>query len=244
MANCSQAFGTVTITVPNRTILFDVLTAHILSNDDSYYDTTFSELEDITLVHPYLKDSMVIEPNGNVSVTCSFTGTGRWSMSNNLSWFWSNLLTTNDKYPEALINRLSEIKNHDLNAAFEYTDEESGIGFLGNGSYETRWDPNSQQAITEIDDFEEISRTAENLIEMKFYDPWEVIDGEYINNHWDEFKPEGELKNLIDKNPQKMRELIYDNLDYVIYGFEEGCDEILSILEDQSDEIEILRNAN
>ena len=239
MANCSNAFGQVTITALNREFLSQVLKAHILSEERTAYDITLSSLQSVEDVDQYLNENIIEESDGKVSINDNFTGTGRWSITNNFEWFWSELLTEHDNYPQELKDALPELKNQQLNATFKYKDEESGSQFLGTGTYETVWNPNIQRVENPVDSWQDYEYNVDNMIELEFYDEWDVIDGKFIDGHWDEFEPDGELKDLIDKYPQKMRELIRDNL-YILYGW--TSDEILEVLEDEcSDELEKLR---
>ena len=120
MANISSAFGTVTLTAPNKELLIRALEANKRANKDAYYDI------DIPLYEGY--ENHIGETDGKSSITMDFTGAGRWCITTNFGWFWSEIVKEDKALREYL-----------LSAHFEYKDEESGAGFIDTGSYETIW---------------------------------------------------------------------------------------------------------
>lgn len=202
MANISSAFGTVTLTAPNRELLIRTLEANERANKDAYYDI------DIPLYEGY--ENHIEETDGKASITMDFTGAGRWDITTNFGWFWSEIVK-DDK-------TLSE---HSLSAIFEYKDEESGAGFIDVGTYETVWNPNIQESECTEQTSDTYDYTAENLIELGFYDEYDIYDGEYLDTHWDEWvttiNPKSELAKFVKEHNDELRALVEEHLTYVVY---------------------------
>ena len=202
MANISSAFGTVTLTAPNKELLIRALEANKRANKDAYYDI------DIPLYEGY--ENHIGETDGKSSITMDFTGAGRWCITTNFGWFWSEIVKEDKALREYL-----------LSAHFEYKDEESGTGFIDTGSYETIWNPNIQESECTEQTSDTYDYTAENLIEMGFYDEYDIYDGEYLDTHWDEWvttvNPDGELSKFIQEHNDELRGLVEEHLTYVVY---------------------------
>lgn len=162
MANISYAFGNVTVTSDTLDSVYRFLELQKESEKDAYYNTTLDE------------DSMAVVDDSSVSV--DFTASGRWSFYNNIGWFFSCLKGT-------------DLENTTFSAVFSYTDEEAGVGLLCESAVTTQWE-NGQSTIVH-DYHTDYDYTAQNLINLGFYDNFEIFDRDYVLDNKDYI-----LKNL------------------------------------------------
>lgn len=220
MANLSTAFGTTTITAPTKDLLAKFLYLQTKSNEHAYYDTTFDRTHNSTFdkIKELVKES-AIEYSTSATIDLSFTGTGRWVFYNNIAWFFDDLkpdakLEWLFEKDEQLRNIVAQLQKEKLHATFDVSDSEPGANFITLFEQEIEWNPDQQKSIISDENVSVSTEfTAENLIKYDFYDTDEVIDVEYIRDHFDDFITELKSYKSGTANDQTICRNILNNLD-------------------------------
>lgn len=198
MANISSAYGTVTITADSDQAIRDLLSLHELTEDGATYQTEFESDCNVSFeLHTTETE------DGKRSLIMDFTGDGRWDITTNFDRFWIALFSENDELT-------TKVKHQSYMVEFNYFDEETGCGFIAEGTYVTAWDTKTQQSSIILDTSDTYEYTAENLIRFGFTD--NAYDSESILGNWDEFVSvlvdSSELKEIALKQPDRLKQII------------------------------------
>lgn len=224
MANISSAFGTVMIQAQTPELIKKLLLLHEASEKTAYYDTTidFDEKEFDTKIYKV--------PNEDQYVYESyFYATGRWTFESNVKWFFSPLKGNYDeefeKENKKLIQLKNEIKEHDFDVIFKFTDSESGCDFIHKGEALLEWISEEQNDHIQYDIIEYYNYTVESLLDCEIYNEGDVLSVQYILDNYDKvmrnedpifMKYRNKFIELLDELPYK---------DTVLYEFDELYDQ-------------------
>lgn len=207
MANISSAFGSVMIQAQTPELIKKLLQLHEASERTAYYDTTidFDEKEFDTKIYK-------VPNEDKYAYESYFSANGRWTFESNVKWFFSPLKGNYDEEFEKdnakLIQLKNEIKEHDFEVIFKFTDSESGCDFIHKGEA-----IDVQYNIIESHDY-----TVEALLDCEIYDEGEVLSVQYILDHYDDIfmKYRNKFIELLEELPYK---------DTVLYEFDELYDQ-------------------
>lgn len=224
MANISSAFGTVLIQAQTPELIKKLLLLHEASEKKAYYDTTidFDEKEFDTKIYK-------VPNEDKYAYESYFSASGRWTFESNLNWFFSPLKGNYDdefkQDDEKLIQLKNEIKEHDFEVIFKFTDSESGCDFIHKGEAILDWIADKQEDDVQYDIIESYNYTVEALLDCEIYDEGDVLSVQYILDNYDEvmrnedpmfMKYRNKFIELLDELPYK---------DIVLYEFDELYDQ-------------------
>ena len=224
MANISSAFGSVMIQAQTPELIKKLLQLHEASERTAYYDTTidFDEKEFDTKIYK-------VPNEDKYAYESYFSANGRWTFESNVNWFFSPLKGNYDEEFEKddvkLIQLKNEIKEHDFEVIFKFTDSESGCDFIHKGEAILDWNAEEQDDDVQYNIIESYDYTVESLLDCEIYDEGEVLSVQYILDHYNEvMRNEDEIfMKYRNKVIELLEELPYK--DTVLYEFDELYDQ-------------------
>ena len=123
MANCSSASGTIIFKNKDLTDLTRFIYYFNKLNEYAYYGTYIDDLYDLDYNQTYelVKENALLNDKKEYELEFSFIGTGRWTYSNNLDWFF-NIKKENDiitNYNKLILGTIIEVDFIDKEAGCE-----------------------------------------------------------------------------------------------------------------------------
>lgn len=198
MANISSGYGTATIYAKNLREIAELAYLQYLGEKKSYYYTSFTEIDELgwcildsdenTLSDKLMAICEKLHIDTSKISGCSICAefnldfSGRWTFSNNIDWFFNHAFNLNNlhNYNDEINQLIDRAKQRTYYVGFNFTEEESGIGFIQEGSVVIKWDGKCQKQTIESEEYHEHEYSAENLIKFGIYDEGDVWDTEYI----------------------------------------------------------------
>lgn len=125
MANCSSASGNITFKNKDLTDLARFIYYFNKLNGYAYYGTYIDELYDLDYnqTYEFVKENALLNDKKEYELDFSFIGTGRWTYSNNLNWFF-NIKKNDDiitNYDKLILGTIIDV---------DFVDEEGGCEVL------------------------------------------------------------------------------------------------------------------
>ena len=242
MANISSGYGTVTIYAKEIKDIAELVYLQYLNEKKANYYTTLTEIDALSSNlddnHNTLNDKLTAiykelytdttDTYNECPIYAEFTLdlAGRWTFTNNINWFFSQAFNLTHLYDHNdLINQLiDKVKQRNYYVQFNFTEEESGIGFIQEGDVTIKWDGQRQEQTIESEEYHEYDYSASNLIEFGFNDTGDVWDTEYIIENPDVFKNELET-GILNEQYQDLIE-IAENFDLFIAFLKDNQEEL------------------
>ena len=189
MANLSEAYGNVTITTNDKNNLKDFLYLHLITQQDTIYDTTLVDIETYGLVNRKALneqlDETIKRKSEQYSIDLEVMGSGYDEFKNNIKEFFDIPLTTD--YENEELNKIkNNLQNHKFSAMFEITDVQRHERYIEEATYELVYE-NAKSTIKTISKHE-YEYCAESLMKIDNCD-W-ASDRKCVLAHPEEFKDE------------------------------------------------------
>lgn len=206
MANISSGYGTVTIYAKELEDIAQLVYLQYLSEKNSYYNTTLTEIEDLSSIlndnNKTLNDKIntiynelhanKVEISDDCPICTEFTleFSGRWTFNNNIDWFFKETfnLNNNRNHNDEINQLIDTVKQRNYYVEFNFTEGEGGFSFIQEGDVTIKWDGQHQEQTIESEEYHEYEYSATNLIGFGLYDAGDVWDTEYIIENPETFK--------------------------------------------------------
>lgn len=206
MANISTGYGTVTIYAKEIRDIAELVYLQYLNEKKADYYTTLTEIDELSPIldndNNTLNDKLTAidkelytdttDTYNECPIYAEFTLdlAGRWTFTNNINWFFSQAFNLTHLYDHSdEINQLiDKVKQRNYYVEFNFTEEESGIGFIQEGYITIKWDGQRQEQTIGSEKYHEYEYSAANLIGFGLYDAGDVWDTDYVIENPETFK--------------------------------------------------------
>lgn len=206
MANISTGYGTVTIYAKEIRDIAELVYLQYLNEKKADYYTTLTEIDELSPIldndNNTLNDKLTAidkelytdttDTYNECPIYAEFTLdlAGRWTFTNNINWFFSQAFNLTHLYDHSdEINQLiDKVKQRNYYVEFNFTEEESGIGFIQEGYITIKWDGQRQEQTIGSEKYHEYEYSAANLIGFGLYDTGDVWDTDYVIENPETFK--------------------------------------------------------
>lgn len=228
LSNVSKAFGSVTITAPNKDLLAQLLYLHARDNETVNYDTTLIDVQykPFKDVQEYV-NKHAEQLDNQVNIRFDFNQMGRWNFPTHIKKFFAVL--TDDHFfefdfREELKPIAETLKQYPFEASFDVNWASLSRSYILQYQQEIEWKPEIKGLIVSSKrNYTQSKMTASNLIQYGFYEKGEVWDMEYVYNNLDFFIEELRRLNVYNTHNEDtlfMRNDILNDRENVKLAFE------------------------
>ena len=180
MANTSYAQGHVTLKLTNQNDLLYFAKILATTNQGLYFNLTITfyptTIDELDLYNYRTSDKWHM-------IDLKWIGTGRWTIESVLSTTLEDALFSNTHD-----EKLQQLQQKPIELIYEYCDEDTSMGMLYSGVYESAWSPDDQVLTNEQLSITEYECTASNLIKLGLYDEESLFTKEHVLKNWDDMQ--------------------------------------------------------